>query len=383
MPYARLRSLLSRAALLITALTALCSPIPFHAWHDILLLSGLVVATSLLAVPLPSSTVNTYPGIPIIVALIGLFGASTAILVAVVCVVTNGLVSLPVSHRFRVKQYITNVSIEIVTIGASALLYVILEHFCFPRNGVEIGVVPGWGACLVLCFCSFMAFMINALLTATFTSSFYKQRWDIVWHNNYRWQLPSAVMMSPLGLLTALLYGEHRWLGIAFVIVPMFAMRLAVQTYERRMAAYRQGVDLLGRIMQEAHPYTHGHLHRVARWARKIAEEMRLPASSMEHIENAAILHDIGKVAVDDRVLNKVGKLTDDDWGMIRRHPVTGAELVIRMSVMGKVGHWIRHHHERPDGKGYPDGLGQDDIPIESAIISAVDAFDAMVGGPA
>ncbi len=103
----------------------------------------------------------------------------------------------------------------------------------------------------------------------------------------------------------------------------------------------------------------------------------------MQHIEDAAILHDIGKVAVDDRVLNKVGKLTDDDWAMIRRHPVTGADLVIQMSVLDKVGHWIRHHHERPDGKGYPDQLQGDEIPIESCIISVVDAFDAMVGGPA
>jgi len=103
----------------------------------------------------------------------------------------------------------------------------------------------------------------------------------------------------------------------------------------------------------------------------------------MQHIEDAAILHDIGKVAVDDRVLNKVGKLSEDDWAMIRRHPVTGADLVIQMSVLGKVGHWIRHHHERPDGKGYPDQLQGDDIPLESSIISVVDAFDAMVGGPA
>ena len=189
--------------------------------------------------------------------------------------------------------------------------------------------------------------------------------------------------MSPLGLITAILYREHWWLGIGFVIVPVYAMRMAVLTHERTMAAYRQGVELLGRIMQEAHPYTHGHLHRVARWARKIAEEMNLPPSSMQHIEDAAILHDIGKVAVDDRVLNKVGKLTEEDWSMIRRHPVTGAELVLKMSVMGKVGHWIRHHHERPDGKGYPDGLRDSAIPIESSIISAVDAFDAMVGGPA
>jgi HD-GYP domain-containing protein (c-di-GMP phosphodiesterase class II) len=110
---------------------------------------------------------------------------------------------------------------------------------------------------------------------------------------------------------------------------------------------------------------------------------MQLPASSMQHIEDAAILHDIGKVAVDDRVLNKVGKLTEEDWAMIRRHPVTGADLVIRMSDLDKVSDWIRHHHERPDGKGYPDGLTADQIPVESSIISVVDAFDAMVGGPA
>ncbi len=383
MPYARLRLLLSRSALAIAGLTAIFSPVPFHAWHDMLLLGGVVIAATLLAVPLQSSRVTTYPGIPIIVALIGLFGASAATLVAVVCVIINGFVSLPGSHRFRLKQYVSNVAIEVVTIGSSALLYAVLKFFCFPKIGIVIGLVPGWGACCVLCFCSFMAFMVNALLTTTFISSHSNQRWDIIWHNNFRWQLPSGVMMSPIGLLTAILYGEHRWLGIAFVVVPMFALRLAVLTYEQRVAAYRQGVDLLGRIMQEAHPYTHGHLHRVARWARKIAEEMHLPPSSMQYIEDAAILHDIGKVAVDDRVLNKVGKLTDEDWSMIRRHPVTGSDLVIKMSVMGSVGHWIRHHHERPDGNGYPDGLREEEIPIESCIISAVDAFDAMVGGPA
>ena len=382
-PLDDLRRLLGWGAITVACLMAFFSPIPIHAWRDIILLASLVVAVSLLAVPLPNSSLTTYSGIPIVVALIGLFGASTATLIAVVCVAVNGFVSMPPTQRFKFKRYVPNVSIQVITVGISALLYVALEHFFFPNNGVRIGETPVWQACLALLFCSLAAFLVNALLITTLISSNEKKRWDIIWHNNYRWQMPSAFLMSPLGLLTALLYGEHWWLGIGFIIVPVYALRLAVLTHERRMAAYRQGVDLLGRVMQEAHPYTHGHLHRVARWARKIAEEMHLPPSSMQHIEDAAILHDIGKVAVDDRVLNKVGKLTDDDWTMIRRHPVTGAELVIEMSVMGKVGHWIRHHHERPDGKGYPDGLREDDIPIESSIISAVDAFDAMVGGPA
>ncbi len=214
-------------------------------------------------------------------------------------------------------------------------------------------------------------------------SLYFERRWDILWHENARWMLPSGIVMSPVGLLTAVLYGEHWWLGIGFIILPVYALRTVVITHEKTLAAYKHGVELLGRIMQEAHPYTHGHLHRVARWAKLIAEEMHLPPASMQYIEDAAILHDIGKVAVDDRVLNKIGNLSDDDWAMIRRHPVTGSDLVTQMTVLGKVGHWIRHHHERPDGKGYPDGLAGEDIPLESCIISVVDAFDAMVGGPA
>jgi len=240
-----------------------------------------------------------------------------------------------------------------------------------------------WRAWLALPVCALIAFVGNTLIVTTLVSTYGGKRWDIIWHDNVRWMLPSAVFMSPVGFLTAMLYNQHWWLGVGFIILPLYALRMTAVTHERTMVAYKQGVDLLGRIMQEAHPYTHGHLHRVARWAKRIAEDMQLPASSMQHIEDAAILHDIGKVAVDDRVLNKVGKLTDDDWAMIRRHPVTGADLVVKMSVLDKVGHWIRHHHERPDGKGYPDGLKEDEIPVESSIISVVDAFDAMVGGPA
>ncbi len=347
------------------------------------LLIGLAILTSLLSVRLPSSNLTTYPGIPIFFTIVGLFGASAAIIAATVCIIVDGLVSMRPQDRFTLKLYVPNVAGQVIAFGLSALIYVSLERFCFPHNGVRGSEHPGWLSCLLLPACTSAAFMGNALLTTTLISYYEEKRWDVLWYNNVRWQLPSAIYMSPLALITALLYHKNCWLGVGFIIVPVYALRLAVLTHERMLAAYRQGVELMGRMMQEAHPYTHGHLHRVAGWAKKIAEDMHLPAASMAQIEDAAILHDIGKVAVDDRVLNKVGKLTDDDWAMIKRHPVTGADLVVKMSVMGKVGHWIRHHHERPDGKGYPDGLFESDIPLESCIISAVDAFDAMVGGPA
>ena len=383
MPYELLHRWLVWTALGVACLCAIVSPLSLHALHSAILLTGLVIAVTLLAVRLPNTKVTTYPAIPIFFALVGLFGASTALLATILCVGVDGFVTMSPKSRLKIKYYVPNVSVQVIATGMSALFYTILEHIFFPKNGVRVGETPCWEVYLLLPVCTVAAFIGNMVLITTMISTKQNKRWDIIWHNNFRWQLTSAFLMSPLGLLTAILYGEHWWLGAGFVVVPVYALRLGILTNERRMAAYRQGVDLLGRIMQEAHPYTHGHLHRVARWARKIAEEMRLPASSMQYIEDAAILHDIGKVAVDDRVLNKVGKLTDEDWSMIRRHPVTGSDLVIKMSVMGSVGHWIRHHHERPDGTGYPDGLREEDIPIESCIISAVDAFDAMVGGPA
>ena len=359
------------------------SPIRFQAWPDVLMLTALAVIVSLLPVRLRGGKLISSPVTPVLFALAGLHGATAAILASVIYIVVSGLASMPFSRRFHLSSYVPAVSMIVVSVGASALLYVLLNQYRFPHSGVRAGEVPDWRAWLALPFCALLAFILNAALTTLLTSRYFQQRWDIIWHNDVRWMLPSALVMSPVGFLTAVLYGQHAWLGIGFILLPIYTLRMSALTHDRTMAAYKQGVELLGRIMQEAHPYTHGHLHRVAHWAKMIAEEMSLPASSMQHIEDAAILHDIGKVAVDDRVLNKVGKLSEDDWAMIRRHPVTGADLVIQMSVLGKVGHWIRHHHERPDGKGYPDQLQGDDIPLESSIISVVDAFDAMVGGPA
>ena len=380
--YAGFRHQLVRAAPFVAGLCLLASFLPFHAWRDIGMLTALAVVASFLSVRLPNSKLTTYPGTPIFFTLLALFGASAVIIAVVVCVLAGGFVAMTPRNRLKLKLYVPNMAGQVIVYGVTALFYVLMERLFFPLNGLQHGEHPGWLACIILPLCTFVSFVGNALLTTTLVSLYEKKRWDILWYNNIRWQFPSAILMSPLAVITAMVYNECWWWGICFIVVPMYALRLAISTYERTMAAYRQGVDLLGRIMQEAHPYTHGHLHRVAKWAKEIAEEMHLPAASMAHIEDAAILHDIGKVAVDDRVLNKVGKLTDEDWSMIKRHPVTGADLVIKMSVMNKVSQWIRHHHERPDGKGYPDGLAETDIPIESSIISAVDAFDAMVGGP-
>ena len=125
-------------------------------------------------------------------------------------------------------------------------------------------------------------------------------------------------------------------------------------------------------------PYTHGHSRRVADYSVEIAKEVGFSERKIEEIELAAILHDIGKIGIKGMILNKPGKLTKVEFEEIKKHPVIGAELVGKVKALKHIAKIIRHHHERCDGKGYPDGLTCDEIPIESRIIAVADGFDAM-----
>jgi HD-GYP domain-containing protein (c-di-GMP phosphodiesterase class II) len=123
--------------------------------------------------------------------------------------------------------------------------------------------------------------------------------------------------------------------------------------------------------------YTRNHSERVALYATAVAVHIGLP---IEHIERAAIagtLHDVGKVAVPDSVLLKPGPLSDDEFALVQRHSEAGERTVLALG-HEEVATWIRHHHERWDGDGYPDGLAGERIPLPSRIIGVADALDAM-----
>lgn len=371
-------------------LLAVClwlSPVRPADCQGVEILMALAVVVSLMPVALPGNSIVFSPVLPIIFATAGLYGATAATLVAVASTVIIGLIrgvgNLIAGRGMPSLRWLVQAAtVPIVTDTPAVLLYTLLHSLLFARSGPETAS-PYLISWLVLSVCALLAFAMSYLLNTFLSSQYYGRRWEVIWHDNARWNMVNGVLMSPVAFLMSVLFHEHWWLGAGFIIFPIVAARAVVAYHERTIGAYKQGVELLGRIMQESHPYTHGHLNRVAHWAKRIAEELKLPPESMQFIEDAAILHDIGKVAVDDRVLNKVGKLTDEDWAMIRRHPVVGAEIVGNIQYFSKVSHWIRHHHERPDGGGYPDKMPDTQIPVESGIISVVDAYDAMVGGPA
>jgi putative nucleotidyltransferase with HDIG domain len=322
------------------------------------------------SVALPIGMAATY--------LYGPFGAALVLMTAMLAGIASGCRNLPRSvEDFRRLAWacLHNIPMAAVYVSVPAIAYQLLINSHLVAAHSLLGAAA-------LSVASVAFFYLNALMLTTLAALWSGARWDVIWYNNYRWTLASTILLSPLGFIMGALTEQNFAYGVCFILLPLAAIHMGYAIHERQIATYRTGVEMLGKLMQESHPYTHGHLNRVARWAAKIAEQMNLPPQSIAHVQNAAILHDIGKIAIDDRILNKVEKLTDEEWAKIKEHPVVGSEIAAQMKYLDHVALWIRHHHERLDGAGYPDGLVDADIPVESKIICAVDAFDAMVGGP-
>ncbi len=141
---------------------------------------------------------------------------------------------------------------------------------------------------------------------------------------------------------------------------------------------YLATVRVLVSTIEAKDPYTHGHTERVAQYSVGIAKAMEFSQDEIQTIQLGAFLHDIGKLHTSDSILHKPGALTDEEWRLVKAHPVRGAQMLQGVKFLEKATDLVRHHHERVDGKGYPDGLRGDQITIGAKIVNVADAFDAM-----
>ena len=134
----------------------------------------------------------------------------------------------------------------------------------------------------------------------------------------------------------------------------------------------------LASSLEHGDPFTHGHTRRVTRYAEALAKTMRLPKDMQTKIRAAAAVHDVGKIDVPAEILNKPGRLTDEEFDIMKRHSARGAEMVERVGDP-ELTAMVRHHHERIDGRGYPDNLKGEDIPLGARVIAVADTFDAII----
>lgn len=149
--------------------------------------------------------------------------------------------------------------------------------------------------------------------------------------------------------------------------------------YERLVDQLMEAVLAMAESVEKKSPWTAGHSRRVTKYVLCIAEEMGWSEQQLEQLRIAGLLHDIGKIAVPGSILNKQGRLNDDEFAIIKRHPEDGAQILSKIRMMRPHIPIIRHHHEWMDGSGYPDGLRGSEIPIGARLVAVADAFDAMI----
>ena len=163
-------------------------------------------------------------------------------------------------------------------------------------------------------------------------------------------------------------------------VLMVFALHLMNKRQFNEMQSMLEGmVRSLASALDAKDAYTHGHSSRVADLAVQLAMHLGMSDRSAEALQLAGILHDIGKIGIDDSVLKKPGQLTSEEFDQIKRHPVLGYEILKDIRPFRHILPAVRHHHESWDGGGYPDGLAGEDIPRDAQILAVADAFDAMI----
>jgi putative nucleotidyltransferase with HDIG domain len=181
-----------------------------------------------------------------------------------------------------------------------------------------------------------------------------------------------------LGLILSVLFNALGMTGSFLFFLPIIYSRYTFKLYVDMKDAYLVTIRALASSMDAKDHYTQGHSERVSEYAETIAQKMKLSYDEVEVIRTAALLHDIGKIGVPDTILNKPGRLNDEEYKICQRHAEIGHSIVHGISYLSTCEEIIRSHHEHYNGKGYPDGLAGENVALETYIVALADAYDAM-----
>jgi putative nucleotidyltransferase with HDIG domain len=200
---------------------------------------------------------------------------------------------------------------------------------------------------------------------------------SIAEHRRTIWIATAAVFLTLWLVLVLLVRHASRRMRGQTVELRRRARRL-LESYRRLEESSLEAIEGLNAAVEAKDPYTAGHSQRVQRIVVALGEELGLSPARVNALRHAGLFHDIGKLAVPDAILAKPGRLTDEEYARIKCHPGDGARIVGKLGQLRDAVPIIRHHHERWDGQGYPDGLAGEEIPLEAAITGLADAWDAM-----
>ena len=232
-------------------------------------------------------------------------------------------------------------------------------------------------------------FLVNTALVAEVIALTEKREFLQTWSEFYLWSFSNYLVGGVLACAVAWSNAHLGWQTSAMMVPVGYLLYRSFRLYlgkledekkhvEQMASLHMRTIEALALAIDAKDHTTHDHLQRVRVFAVEVGQAMGLAGGDLEALRAASLLHDIGKLAVPEHIINKPGKLTPEEFDKMKIHPIVGGEILDRVNFPYPVVPIVRAHHERWDGKGYPDGLCGEDIPIGARILSAVDCLDAL-----
>jgi len=326
----------------------------------------LALVAEMLPVPLPNREATISVGFVVIYASILLFGPREGAFIA-----AFGTLRLK-DLTGKVKPYIVLFNRALLGIcgGLAGLVFLW-------TGGVPYRVV-GSGPLIPAVLAGLVYITVNTVLMVGVMALQSKMPPLRMFIENFRWMLPNLVVFEPLGAMLAQVYLKQGPPAVALFLVPLLVARYSFQLYIKMRTAYVETISTLTASLDAKDPSTLGHSERVARYATEIGRKMELDYQELDLLRYVGILHDIGKIGIRDAILKKPGRFTAEEYEEMKKHPSIGAGIIAGIKTLGTASGWVRHHHERYDGTGFPDHLQDGNIPLGARIIAVADSLDAI-----
>lgn len=271
-----------------------------------------------------------------------------------------------------------------ITVAAAAAAYwLVMLHFPMQVAGVDISQA------FAVVVASAVSFIVNVSLVSIVVHLATSSPIRDIWFHNFGWVLTSYLIMSPVVLLLARMYSLSppllgNWGGWAVILflIPLYYARFHWDEVVKLREAFNKTVDLLSNTIDAKDSHTYLHSKRVTAIAAELARAYGLDTAQINTIEKGSSIHDIGKIGIPDAVLFKPGSLTEEEYTIIKKHPEYGVRLLgPAQDYLSETFDIIKYHHERWDGRGYPEGLAGHEIPLFARIVGVADAYEAMTAG--
>ncbi len=370
-------------------------PIPQSAWGMLIALGVVGIAARQLRIDLFGRGSASTVIIPIIAGGV-LFGPTVAITLGVFAVLST------LRWGKKLHRHLFDAGLNGIVAGILALCQPFVNRL-LPDDGLIHLPLAGQGLLLgLVCYVANSALLVGVMALSEESNPV------AIWRERFVWLLPHTLICGVLAAFMALAGSGLGPIGPIIFAVPALMLQLVTKQYTDRtresVIALREAhtelaatnSELLKSVEALEHSYTatlsafsgmldardsetEGHSQRVVAYAVAIGRELGLGKGDMAALEVGALLHDIGKVGVADAILRKNGPLTPEEWIEMRRHPEIGWNLASRIPFLHDASPLVRHHHERWDGKGYPDQLRGEDIPLIARVFAVADSFDAMI----